>query len=175
MTKEWIEWKGGECPVPAGTLVDLRYRHNYCEDRIAVPALTFGNMSDREFWQHESYAHAYDIIAWRLHQPEQPAWNGEGQPPVGCECEREVPHGWARCRINYVSNALIVYQMLETGNEYASTLSAFRFRPISTETERKRELACKAMTDRIEMDNCLAELIYDDIAAGKIPGVKLDS
>lgn len=71
-------------------------------------------------------------------------WNGEGLPPVGCECEREVPRGWSRCKINYVSSALIVYQMLETGNEYASTLSAFRFRPIRSEAERERDekIAC---------------------------------
>ncbi|KAA6001448.1 hypothetical protein [Pantoea sp. M_5] len=66
-------------------------------------------------------------------------WNGEGLPPVGCECEREVPGGWSRCRINYASSALIVYQMLDTGNEYASTLSAFKFRPIRTEAQRKRD------------------------------------
>lgn len=66
-------------------------------------------------------------------------WNGEGLPPVGCECEREVPRGWSRCRINYASSAIIVYQMLESGNEYASTLSAFRFRPIRSEEERKRD------------------------------------
>lgn len=75
----------------------------------------------------------------------QTAWNGEGLPPVGCECEREVPGGWSRCRINYASSALIVYQMLDTGNEYASTLSAFKFRPIHTEAERKREERIKAM------------------------------
>lgn len=23
----WIEWGGGECPVPTGTLVDVRYRN----------------------------------------------------------------------------------------------------------------------------------------------------
>lgn len=75
----------------------------------------------------------------------EPAWNGEGLPPVGIECEREVPRGWSRCRINYVSSSLIVYQMMDSGNEHASTLTAFKFRPIRTEAERNREAAIAEM------------------------------
>lgn len=106
----------------------------------------------------------------------EPAWNGEGLPPVGCECEREVPRGWSRCRINYVSSSLIVYQMLDSGNEYASTLSAFKFRTIRNEAERKREVEVDELIDAITLslaDIYASQRFMDAIAAGKIPGVRL--
>lgn len=72
-------------------------------------------------------------------------WDGKGLPPVGCECEREGPGRWVKCKINYVSETLIVYKMTDSGNEYSSLLNAFMFRPIRTEAERRREDRIKAL------------------------------
>ncbi|MDU1573213.1 MAG: hypothetical protein E6868_08180 [Pantoea sp.] len=123
----------------------------------------------------------YEVAFAASHRP---LWNGEGMPPVGCVCEREVPRGWAKCKINYVSSTLIVYQMLESGNEHSSLISAFKFRPILTEAERKRNEAIKAITDSIiDFDLAIVEHrgeessiaieIYSRIAAGKIPHITL--
>ncbi len=67
----WIEWHGGECPVEKGVLVDVRYRDGV--EGLAMPAL-------KEDPRHESgrlcmewgrKGYRSDIIAYRIHQPEQ--------------------------------------------------------------------------------------------------------
>ena len=103
-------------------------------------------------------------------------WDGKGLPPVGCECEREVPGGWDKCKINYLSDAVIVYEMIGSGNEYASNPYRFTFRPTRTEAERRREEAIKAIHEEWPGSPVLwdaFEVIYNDIAAGKISGIRL--
>ncbi|WP_394550991.1 hypothetical protein C1N58_12675 [Pantoea sp. SGAir0180] len=121
---------------------------------------------------------SYEEYEAALAASKQPEWDVQWLPPVGCECEREVPRGWSRCKINYASGSIIVYQMLDSGKEYASTPSAFRFRPIRKEAERKREEAIAAMRNFATNYNNTAvihaiEQVYDSIAAGKIPHVTL--
>lgn len=64
-----------------------------------------------------------------------------------------------------------------TGNDPVPlSKGSYEFRPLRTEADKKREAACKqiyvAMEEVIQGD--MAESIYDAIAAGKIPGVKLE-
>lgn len=108
----------------------------------------------------------------------QPEWDGVGLPPVGIVCEREGPNGWLQCKINYVSDKIIVYKMLATGNEHGSGTSAFKFRPIRTEEERQREETIASMIESLEcshyeLDKGAAEIILDAIAQGKVSGIKL--
>lgn len=67
---EWIEWKGGECPVDRLTLVDVRW-NNQAESK-AAPAGTWstqGQHSPTDFWQHaphlDNRTNSY-IIAYRV-------------------------------------------------------------------------------------------------------------
>ena len=62
----WIEWKGGECPVEKGTLVDVIWRDG--RERIGVKALQPGG-AGHDFWVSDGMVN--DIIAYRLHKPEQ--------------------------------------------------------------------------------------------------------
>lgn len=64
---DWINWNGGECPVPEGTLVDVKHRdgHEYC----GVPA---GMPVRAETWTHSDDEHPGDIVAYRVSK-EQPA------------------------------------------------------------------------------------------------------
>ena len=62
----WIEWKGGECPVEKGTLVDVIWRDG--RERIGVKALQLGG-AGHKFWVSDGMVN--DIIAYRLHKPEQ--------------------------------------------------------------------------------------------------------
>ena len=54
----WIEWKGGECPVEDDAVIDIRFRDGN-EER--------GVDADWD-WEHSGGG---DIIAYRLHKPEQ--------------------------------------------------------------------------------------------------------
>ena len=52
---EWIDWSGGECPVPAGLRTELSFR---CGDTSIV------NSPEHGCWQHLSQA--YDVVRYRI-------------------------------------------------------------------------------------------------------------
>ena len=63
----WIEWNGGECPVPDGTPVIVKYRMGLIDGPL--PALhNLGGIRDagRAFWCN--YGNPDDIIAYRVVQ-----------------------------------------------------------------------------------------------------------
>ena len=60
----WIEWKGGECPVEKGALVDVIWRDG--TERVGVKALHIGG-AGHKFWVADGMVN--DIIAYRLHKP----------------------------------------------------------------------------------------------------------
>lgn len=118
-----------------------------------------------------------------------PTWNGEGVPPAGCECEYSLNGGstWWKCKIDYIVGTQGVVMLCDTfeGVQYVHFSSygdSLKFKPIRTEADKKRDAAAKEMARYANTDehrkfnaglrNCLS--IYDAIAAGKIPGVKLE-
>lgn len=62
---EWIENTSGECPVPKGTHIDVKYRDG--EVLNNVPALTSfaGRNTQCAFWELDGCSN--DITEWRLH------------------------------------------------------------------------------------------------------------
>lgn len=193
----WIDWHGGECPVLEGVLVEVKYRN---EKNYHIKGV---NRAGRWSWAH--YGTDGDIIAYRLHQPKEaeqakaddeddlnecigqataPLWNGEGLPPVGCECEYSLNGGktWWKCKIDYIVGTQGVVMLCDTFEgvqyvQFSSYGNALKFRPIRSETERKRDAAKNAIAElcRSSASNGhSADLIYDAIAAGEIPGVKLE-
>ena len=167
----WIEWGGGECPVPRGTLVDVRYR-NGDENHHVGAGLSFcdtGSNPDlnAEDWSKDNSSS--DIIAYRLHQPQEveqaeagdeadlndcigqalaTEWNGEGLPPVGCECE----HSWAGdgdewllCKILFTSNQIVVVKVKESGVEDAYNIGDVTFRPVRSEEDEKHDKKASAI------------------------------
>lgn len=195
----WIEWGGGECPVPRGTLVDVKYLCGDVNRHIKAGELDSSGSIDTAFAVRWSKLGAeYDIIAYRLHQPEEaaqskagdeadmnecivqdiaPVWNGDGLPPVGCFCEITDPNGMLVYGqgesgevIAHVENTAVIRMSYGLGCFEAGFL-----RPLRTEAERKREDVRKAIYAAMNIiDGDIADAIYDAIAAGKIPGVKLD-
>lgn len=118
---------------------------------------------------------------------QKPTWNGEGVPPVGCECEYSLNAGktWWKCKIDYIVGTQGVVMLCDTfeGIQYVKFSSyggTLKFRPIRTEADKKRERICDAIygaltrAERQHNRSDEAEAVYDAIAAGKIPGVKLD-
>ena len=69
----WIEWKGGECPVEVGTIVDVKQRDGDFGTYLHAGKKTFELQSEggatAEDWSHLD--EGGDIIAYRLHKPEQ--------------------------------------------------------------------------------------------------------
>lgn len=113
---------------------------------------------------------------------QKPAWNGEGVPPVGCECEISFyGKSLGQCEVLFVGDSLIVWKQKSSQQEVSGHHGHMNFQPLRTEAERKRDAAIEAIewympefiTDTPN-EFYHAKKIYDAIAAGKIPGVKLD-
>lgn len=199
----WIEWGGGECPVEEGALVDVKYRDGVIKKGLRALIANSGRSASRLFWVKDNIP--TDIIAYRLHQPQEaeqpksdeevdlnecighdaaPVWNGEGLPPVGMEIEYSFAK--VNYRTDFSRGKVLAYGMQNvfmehwaSKNEFIQPLDKIEFRPIRSQEERKREEAagkifdviCKSLTDDSESTSFA---IYDAIAAGEIPGVKLE-
>lgn len=105
----------------------------------------------------------------------------DGLPPVGVECEakfRDADNAeWVYFRCVGVDCGVA----FGWAGKEAVTLGkgSYEFRPLRTEAERKRDDAKKAISELRDRDGyklaaCMIDPIYDAIAAGKIPGVKLE-
>lgn len=155
----WIEWGGGDCPVDGREMVDVIFGHG---------GIMSTNIADCWCWSHDGTNS--DIIAYRLHKPQEaervnpddeadlnecigqdaaPVWNGEGLPPVGCECEVSVDGGRSWCAYKAI-NEKNGARLIEIGNfteEFQN--NNWIFRPIRTEEDKKREAAIKELTSVI--------------------------
>lgn len=114
---------------------------------------------------------------------QKPAWNGEGLPSVGMHCEIVDPDGVLMYGqgesgevISHVENTAVIRMSYGLGCFEARFL-----RPLRSEADKKRDAAVEAID--YWLPECIpdtpnefyhAKKIYDAIAAGKIPGVKLD-
>ncbi len=64
---DWIEWAGGECPVPADTRVFVQLRWETREGAESVP---MADTADAWVWAHRQHPHHRgDIIAYRVVKP----------------------------------------------------------------------------------------------------------
>lgn len=109
---------------------------------------------------------------------QQPVWNGEGLPPVGLLVELmddSQSQTWGDATIKFYGDSFAVWD--DHGEECSNSLCHVKVRPIRTESERKRDLAVGAMERSWESVTGVPaydfEIIYDDIAAGKTPGLEL--
>lgn len=190
----WIEWDGGLIPVDVRAIVDVKFNNgNIHTNQLA------GGYS----WKHE-WADS-NIIAYRLHKPQEeeqakaddesdlnecigqgaaPVWNGEGLPPVGCECEFiSNDTSWGPVVVIGMDGDKVVIK--PSGETYYGITPSEKqvFRPTHSEAERKREKAVQALCNagggigRVDEESGYGSCwfdIYDAIADGKIPGVKLE-
>ncbi|UKL14835.1 hypothetical protein [Erwinia phage Gungnir39] len=111
------------------------------------------------------------------------SWNGDGLPPVGCECEYSLNGNvWRECIIEiYVGTQGVVMSCdVFEGMQYVNFIyyPNTKFRPIRTEAERKRESIIHALDNilgqALDQDASLPVEIYKAIAAGNIRGLKLE-
>lgn len=137
-----------------------------------------------------------DLYESALAESQKPAWNGEGLPPVGVKVEFFINpslgynNGWIPA--DGTEMEVVAHKTTTDGNDVAvcywdeggagrsCCLVPESLKPARTESERKHEAVLESICAVLEMvaqgykleDE--AKLIYDAIAAGKIPGVKLD-
>lgn len=125
----------------------------------------------------------------------KPVWDGQGLPPVGCECEfyngeryytrDSVPQDGQKVKIVHheisgsgIRCAVFVW----IGDDKSVKSEAAQeglFRPIHSETDERRENAVEALLQVVEYRHgCghkpMSGWIYDAIAAGKIPGLRIE-
>ena len=128
-------------------------------------------------------------------EAQQPAWNGEGLPPVGVECAL-TPHNtrWGFSGSDPYRGVVVAYSGEDFWFKDSSNVNTVSrtdkvdFRPIRNEAERNREEAVAAICvaggglpfgtgRKIEGSKHVVGQawfdVYDVIAAGKIPGVEL--
>ncbi|EMH4164022.1 hypothetical protein RJ498_003325 [Pluralibacter gergoviae] len=109
-----------------------------------------------------------------LAESKKVVWSGEGLPPVGCECEIKRVADWMPVTIQYVSCSFTVFKTLG-GTEDCYQTHSLQFRPLRSDEERKRDEIIHGLRDSLGHASGMFNLmiIYDAIAAGKIPHVKI--
>ena len=139
----------------------------------AMPLSSDHKESIVTYWQYKA----------ALSASQKPAWAGEGLPPVGCECECYVDEGIIHCVVvGYdFDGKAVVMRNVPARKYFSIQANSGRIKPLHTEAERKRDAAVEAIN--YWLPECIpdtpnefyhAKKIYDAIAAGKIPGVKLE-
>ncbi|WP_432367084.1 hypothetical protein ACRG00_15970 [Cronobacter sakazakii] len=108
---------------------------------------------------------------------QQPVWDGEGLPPVGCECEakyRDAANAeWFIFRCVGVDCGIA----FGWAGKDAATLDkgTFEFRPIRSEADKRRDEAVAALKElKPQLVGEIAGYLYDEIAAGKIPHIRIE-
>lgn len=152
----------------------------------------------RKFCKHETCENMVtrDQYESALAESQKTAWNGEGLPPVGAKVEFFINPKLGYCN-NWIPDAgtemeVVAHKTTTDGNDvavcYWDDSGAGRsccfvpesLKPLRTESERKHEAALESICAVLEMvaqdykREDEAKLIYEAIAAGKIPGVKLE-
>lgn len=104
--------------------------------------------------------------------------DGTGLPPVGVECEYTLTgRTWFKCKVEmYVGTQGVVMSCdVFEGVQYVhkQDYPDLAFRPPRSKEELKRDESIEALHNHLMRVKYNAEEMYDAIAAGKIPGVKL--
>lgn len=107
-------------------------------------------------------------------------WDGAGLPPVGIEVESAQPGqiNWTGFKVIAVDSGA-VFGFWSNGVASALDGDRWLFRHIRSEADKKREAALDAILSVFSGNAATGtaaalKAIYDAIAAGKIPGVKLE-
>lgn len=197
----WIEWGGGECPVSNSTMVEVRYRDGQLRPSLRADSYWWGHgysfvATDAEIIAYrlrqpqeaEKPGVSEEDLNDCICQSPVTTWSGEGLPPVGCECEyrkhkKSEQSEWFNGVVKYASECTVVIQPTCYAGETVGHPANFEFRPIRSEAERKRHESVQALCDagggngkvdeKAGYGSCWFD-VYDAIAAGKIPGVKLE-
>ena len=102
-------------------------------------------------------------------------WDGEGLPSVGKKFEFNASAGWMQAVMKYCGESFAIIVL--NGSETWLKLDGVKFRPIRSEADKKRDAAIESLMQIVcgpSQASATVNKIYDAIAAGKIPGIKLE-
>src|SRR5690554_437124 len=146
----WIPWNGGDCPLPDDARIKVMTR-NGVEHRLPIHA---GNQR----WGHGGGQ--YDITAYRpildaeSSEPEAPEWDGEGLPPVGCECDCYHTGTYQGVvTVRYMGSEMCVLLNHDHGEEQCGPIDAYSFRPLRTSVQRAEDEAVEEMIRSAGLDD----------------------
>tara|TARA_B100000408_G_scaffold72775_1_gene55666 strand:- start:375 stop:1019 length:645 start_codon:yes stop_codon:yes gene_type:complete len=163
----WIEWKGGECPLPD----DCSYKTKHKSGSFFNGSMpqTFG-----AHWRGLSDP----VVAYRpiFDQPasEEPSgWDGVGLPPVGSKVEaRRNDNDWLQVEVVAHDDGGIIYRDPSTADHAYKWAIGGGIRPIPTPRERWVEKAlsldCDPCAGMLSRKDFCGEL-YDALASGELP------
>ena len=139
----------------------------------------------------ESYIVTREQYEAALAAAQQPVWNGEGLPPVGCEVEYltgilgkpdaddnkpengQIVKVVSHAKYENTGNEVVVATWLNgNGGMRASVFSPRCLQPIRSEADKKRAEIIEEIAYHTSLDD--ARDLYEAIAAGQVKGVKLD-
>lgn len=196
----WIDWGGGECPpVSTNAVVDVKLRCGSVTARQPAGVMNWRSNSPDEpgdiiaYRLHQPQKSAQvkaddeaDLNEC-IGQGAVPVWGGEGLPPTGVECElsnavefythsgsvdfEEGTPVVVGGKVNFGLGDFVAVKV--KGTNCITNINPCFLRPLRTEAERKREEAVKKIM-LTGWCQAAAEEIYDLVAAGKVPGVKLE-
>ncbi len=197
----WIQWAGGDCPVDSDAIVEVKFQwhnqHQYNNDRAGdFDWAHTGRSSDIIAYRMHQQTKSEQVRAeaWRSYagmtendeeddlnecigQDVAPEWRGEGLPPVGVECEwlASGDHEWIAVTV-LCYDGEDAWLKPSDGSQSFVVGNVDNFRPLRAEAEKLRESAINDIAILIGRGTFFqdAERIYDAIAAGEIPGVKLE-
>lgn len=166
--RAWRPWSGGECPVAADTLVDVKPRMG-----DIFPPRRAGDL----FWDH--LGGNSDIVEWRPHQPaaavqpepEAPEWDGNGTPPVGARVVHLTGRG--EVRLGPDRRGLIV---VETDQGIYLRVAIAACDPENTTTKQAEPPDALCRETYTVCGTALEKIMhtaYCAIRDGRVPGVKL--
>lgn len=165
MSKNYAkEYKGHKVPEGATHCDDARSMF-YKETNEAVFSCEFGELIwvDTDFLDVTANIHLKEL-------PEEPAqeWNGEGLPPVGCECEMTSDDGkWVLVEIIAVHIGF-AHGWHDSARAVYYSDDASDFRPVKTQEQKDREAFIDRVMTGISIDvkhatiaHNIAEQLFD--------------
>ncbi|ELY6201943.1 hypothetical protein SNQ28_000621 [Cronobacter malonaticus] len=112
---------------------------------------------------------------------QQPVWDGEGLPPVGCRIEAFSGGEWVEAIVTYNEppechgDAAAWKEVLAFDCKTTRPFWTDEFRPIRSEADKRRDEAIAALKKlKPQLVGELAGYLYDEIAAGKIPHIRIE-
>lgn len=156
---------------------DCGEKYGYGFAKCLIEPRAFGEKARTEVVTLEQYEAA-------LAASKQVEWDGKTLPTCGTKCEWQDTNTkvWIPVSVVYSSEWVTVIRedaendAVELAIENFGDEARRQFRPLCTEAERKRDDAIEyllSLIDKPISDAALADSIYEAIAAGKIPGIKL--